>query len=74
MSGTGCYVLEKGDYVISINSDSHNILDSKTYTQNSDIRYDADNKRDSDAAVAVNQFGDALVISPIFPVQMALQI
>lgn len=59
MSGTGCYVLEKGDYVISINSDSHNILDSKTYTQNSDIRYDADNKRDSDAAVAVNQFGDA---------------
>lgn len=59
MSGTGCYVLEKGDYVISINSDSHNILDSKTYTQNSDIRYDGDNKRDSDAAVAVNQFGDA---------------
>ena len=43
MSGTGCYVLEKGDYVISINSDSHNILDSKTYTQNADIRYDADN-------------------------------
>ena len=59
MSGTGCYVLEKGDYVISINSDSHNILDSKTYTQNSDVRYDADSKRDSDAAVAVNQFGDA---------------
>lgn len=59
MSGTGCYVLEKGDYVISINSDSHNILDSKTYTQNSDIRYDGDNKRDSDAAAAVNQFGDA---------------
>ena len=59
MSGTGFYVLEKGDYVISINRDSHNILDSKTYTQNSDICYDANNKRDSDAAAAVNQFGDA---------------
>ena len=26
------YVLEKGDYVISINSDSHTVLDQKTYT------------------------------------------
>lgn len=28
----GCYVLEQGDYVISINSDSHNIIDFVTYT------------------------------------------
>ena len=59
MSGNGCYVLEQGDYVISVNSDSHNILDSKTYTQTSDIRYEGDNKRDSDDVTAVNQFGDA---------------
>ena len=27
----GCYVLEEGDYIISINEDSHTVLDSKTY-------------------------------------------
>ncbi len=27
-----CYVLEQGDYVISINKDSHNVIDAKTYT------------------------------------------
>ena len=59
MSGSGCYVLEQGDYILSINSDSHTILDSRTYTQNADIRYDAANKRDSDSVVAINQFGDA---------------
>ena len=59
MSGNGCYVLEQGDYILSINSDSHTILDSRIYTQNADIRYDAANKRDSDSVVAVNQFGDA---------------
>ena len=50
--GKGCYVLEKGDYVISINADSHTVLDSKTYTVDSDIVYDASNKRDSDVEVA----------------------
>ncbi len=59
MSGNGCYALEQGDYVISVNSDSHNILDSKIYTQTTDIRYEGDNKRDSDDVTAVNQFGDA---------------
>lgn len=59
MSNTGCYVLEQGDYVISVNSDSHNILDSKIYTQTKDVRYDENNKRSSDEIVAVNQFGDA---------------
>lgn len=54
--GKGCYVLEKGDYVLSINADSHNILDSETYTVSADIVYDADNKRASDAEAAVNTF------------------
>ena len=54
--GKGCYVLEKGDYVISINADSHTVLDSKTYTVDSDIVYDASNKRDSDVEVADNKF------------------
>ena len=58
--GKGCYVLEKGDYVISINSDSHTVLDSETYTQSSDAVYDENNKRESDASPAVNQFDYAL--------------
>ena len=28
----GCYVLEQGDYEISINSDSHHVMDSVVYT------------------------------------------
>ena len=49
--GKGCYVLEKGDYVISINADSHTVLDSKVYNVASDIVYDASNKRESDVEV-----------------------
>ena len=52
----GCYVLEAGDYIISTNSDSHNVLDSKTYTVASDIVYNESNKRESDEVVAINQF------------------
>lgn len=38
------YVLEKGDYVISINSDSHTVLDQKTYTAGDDVVYKGENK------------------------------
>lgn len=54
--GKGCYVLEKGDYIISINSDSHNVIDSKTYTVESDIVYNESNPRSSDQTVATNEF------------------
>ncbi len=54
--GKGCYVLGKGDYVISINADSHTVLDSKVYNVASDIVYDASNKRESDVEVADNKF------------------
>ena len=54
--GKGCYVLEKGDYIISINSDSHNAIDSKTYTVASDIVYNESNPRSSDQTVATNEF------------------
>ena len=49
-------MLEAGDYIISTNSDSHNVLDSKTYTVASDIVYNESNKRESDAVAATNQF------------------
>ena len=53
------YVLEKGDYVISINSDSHTVMDQKTYTADKDVVYKGENKRASDDTAATNVFEDA---------------
>lgn len=53
----GCYVLEKGDYIVSINSDSHNVIESKTYSVDNDVVYD--NGRSTDLVPAVNRFGFA---------------
>ena len=53
------YVLEKGDYAISINSDSHTVLDQKTYTADKDVVYKGENKRASDDTAAINVFEDA---------------
>ena len=50
------YVLEAGDYVLSINKDSHNVIDSKTYKVKTTVTYDGDNKRSSDKVTATNQF------------------
>ena len=57
--GKGCYVLEAGDYVISINSDSHTVIDSKTINVGSEVVYDASNARSTDAVAATNEFADA---------------
>ena len=54
--GRGCYVLEAGDYIISLNSDSHTVLDARTHTVGSDIVYDQNNRRSDDKIPAVNQF------------------
>lgn len=53
------YVLEKGDYAISINSDSHTVLDQKTYTADKDVVYKGENKRASDDTATTNVFEDA---------------
>lgn len=57
--GAGCYVLEAGDYQISINSDSHNVIDSQTYTVASTVTYDKSNPRSTDETAAVNEFAYA---------------
>ena len=56
-AGAGAYVLEAGDYIISINSDSHNVIDSRTYTVGSAVTYK--DGRASDETPAVSQFGYA---------------
>ena len=54
------YVLEKGDYAVSIQSDSHNVIDSKTIGVDETITYDSDsNTHNDDQIVATNQFDDA---------------
>ena len=55
--GVGAYVLEAGDYVISVNADSHTVLDSQVYTVAETISY-ADG-RSTDVTPATNQFGFA---------------
>ena len=47
----GGYILEAGDYVVSIRSDSHTVLDSETFTVAADAA-----GRGSDLIPAVNQF------------------
>ena len=65
--GEGCYVLEAGDYEISINTDSHNKIDTDTVSVDSTIVYDESNKRESDEIAATNQFefaeGDVTYLS-----------
>lgn len=55
----GCYVLEEGEYVIGINENSHDIIDSQVYTVESAIVYDEGNARTGDDVAAVNQFSNA---------------
>ena len=56
--GYGCYVLEEGDYIISINSDAYNIIESQVFTLDETIVYDEDNPRSTDEVAATNQFAD----------------
>ncbi|WP_026656226.1 glycoside hydrolase family 3 protein [Butyrivibrio sp. AE3003] len=57
--GHGCYVLESGDYEISINADSHNKIAAKTVNIGAEVVYDQNNKRSTDQVAATNQFGFA---------------
>lgn len=53
------YVLEAGDYGISIRENSHNIIDEQIVSISETIVYDENNKRSTDESVATNQFEDA---------------
>ncbi|WP_228373399.1 glycoside hydrolase family 3 C-terminal domain-containing protein [Demequina gelatinilytica] len=55
------YVLEAGDYVLSLRTDSHHVAEGTepfTYTVGSDIVYSGENHRASDLAEVTNQFDD----------------
>lgn len=65
--GVGGYVLEAGDYEISLRSDSHNVIDSKVYSQAADIVYDESNTHSDDEIAAINRLefaeGDVTYLS-----------
>ena len=51
----GCYMLDAGDYILSLRSDSHTEIESKTISLSDQFFYEGDNKRPSDEVVATNQ-------------------
>lgn len=53
------YVLEKGDYEISIREDSHHMIDSQKLTVDKTITYDEGNTRSTDKTKVTNQFETA---------------
>lgn len=59
VAGKGTYVLEAGDYKISIRTDSHNVIKDQIYTAASETVYDEANPRATDKAAAENRFADA---------------
>lgn len=52
------YVLEAGDYEISLCTDSHTVVDTKTHTVDTAVTYGEDNARSTDETAAVNQLDD----------------
>jgi len=58
-AGKGAYVLEAGDYKISIRTDSHNVIKEQIYTAATETIYDEANPRSTDKAAAENRFADA---------------
>lgn len=58
-TGAKAYVLEEGDYLISVRSDSHTVIAEQTYTVASTIVYDENNNRSTDEITVTNQFADA---------------
>lgn len=53
----GGYILEAGEYTVSVRSDSHTVLDQANFTVDSDINY-SENARTTDNVAATNQLND----------------
>ncbi|WP_245566828.1 glycoside hydrolase family 3 C-terminal domain-containing protein [Jonesia quinghaiensis] len=59
--GNRAYVLEAGDYVLSLRTDSHNVaqgVEPITYTVDETVVYSGDNTRSTDQVEVTNQFDD----------------
>ena len=56
-TANGGYILEAGEYTISVRSDAHTVLDEETFAVTADIDYSV-NGRNSDLDAATNRFED----------------
>lgn len=54
----GSYMLDAGDYVFSVRSDSHTVLDTVTAKVTAQFFYSGESKRSDDEQAAYNQFAD----------------
>lgn len=59
VAAKGGYVLEAGDYQIKLMKNSHEVIDSFTYTVKATVVYEGDKSRSTDAVVAENLFDNA---------------
>ena len=55
----GCYMLDEGDYVFSVRTDSHTVVEEVTATLDAQYFFTGDNQRSSDESEVSNQFEDA---------------
>lgn len=53
----GGYILEAGEYIISLREDSHTVIAEEKFVVDTDIKYD-ETSRSTDKTVATNQFED----------------
>lgn len=61
-----CYVLDSGDYIVSLRTDSHNVkigesIYEYTYHVDEKVVYNETNPRQSDEMAATNAFDDNMV-------------
>lgn len=63
--GEGCYVLDAGEYILSLRNNAHDVISSASYTVENRVVDHADNARSTDRAVAVNRFDEEVYTQKI---------
>lgn len=58
VDGRGCYVLDAGEYEVSIRVNSHDVLDSRSFSIAETEVFDESNPRESDEVAATSRFAD----------------
>ena len=61
----GCYLLEDGDYIIELKKNSHDVIDSRSFSVTETVFYEGDNLRESEkeAQSALDDNGNSLEIA-----------
>ena len=65
---TGCYMLEEGEYEVSLRKNSHDVIETRTYSVGETIYYEGQNVRESDRAAQLFARAGAEGSSEVTPV------